>query len=946
MGVEGFQSFVRKQFRNHHTRSWFDLRTRLGRHVRRLYIDLNALMHIALQRVMKTLSEEDRIRWKRNLSREFWPEIFNQLVKEIDDVVELIRPTVELHLEADGVVVKAKITQQRRRAYQAKESSRPEPFIRSQIKPGTDFMLDLTTHIERAMARKHGKGFYPPRIRFSSASIPGEGEHKIMEDLMNLDNLPRNSVNNGIDVIYGPDSDLQILGLIKQPRPSQPVTTRELQRLLRELESEKKELETEELEGEFENADDINNINNQIKNTKILLSKIQRGMKITLTQLIVMREQHNWSSDQVDKKGRERSQWEFFDINGIREQINRELGNVEDFILLTYLVGNDFVPNIPDCRQHTQALSQMYETYKQVFGEQKGRNRIPEFIPQIAVKGRTLSIQGLLKFLRGFRFKAEEMLDIDYQLVGAVKQFKDNFERTIPNIPVERESEPHINALVKEKKKGEEKVNGFVFAETWKRHIFGIYDATLLTDANPDITSINKDATEELVHNWVAGLNWTWQYYNKVFININMNWAYTYTYGPSVEMIIKVLEQDLASGNMKWINQSLDIIIVPEIRRMRKVKIKVRNEDGKMEEKTEERMVVIRSVGEDQRRRKINQEKIKKLVHPFVQLAAILPVTELKIIPDKLYVKDLLRLLPDLYPNPNLFYQGSPENNGVVIDMDLVPDVLRTVETDDGTIQKLVPQLHTAKILIPIPSLARITSVYEGTHIFLKEDIDKGRKIPYSGREKNITNNKIRSIRSWGFRGKGKVKSGKGKGGKKKPISRKRVISEGINVWNKRLANLQLEGTEIITAKYLTEKQTVNMFSGDIVWNKRPFYIKFDNGDNFVIFVDKDGSAPGSVIWVKSNEDTIKFSPKGKRDNQKTVKSLNSVGKELVGLYIIEIRYMKKKEWEIEELDRSSVVIFLSDDSFLYFTNRLATKAGFVSYIQDKEDADTIFPPI
>ena len=79
MGVEGFQTFIRREFRRHHYRSWIKLSGLLGRHVRRLYIDFNALIHTAVQRIMKPMDETERKSMQRNFSVDYWENIYDEI---------------------------------------------------------------------------------------------------------------------------------------------------------------------------------------------------------------------------------------------------------------------------------------------------------------------------------------------------------------------------------------------------------------------------------------------------------------------------------------------------------------------------------------------------------------------------------------------------------------------------------------------------------------------------------------------------------------------------------------------------------------------------------------------------------------------------------------------------------------------------------------------------
>jgi 5'-3' exoribonuclease 2 len=95
----------------------------------------------------------------------------------------------------DGLVPYAKIVQQRYRRFRIKES---EAFDKNQISPDTPYM--------RALEQEIRKRF--PTAEVSPTQIPGEGEHKIFQQIKRLPEDDRKSV-----CIYGLDADLILLSL-------------------------------------------------------------------------------------------------------------------------------------------------------------------------------------------------------------------------------------------------------------------------------------------------------------------------------------------------------------------------------------------------------------------------------------------------------------------------------------------------------------------------------------------------------------------------------------------------------------------------------------------------------------------------------------------------------------------------------------------------------------
>ena len=47
---------------------------------------------------------------------------------------------------------------------------------------------------------------------------------------------------------------------------------------------------------------------------------------------------------------------------------------IDDFVLLTFLVGNDFIPHLPDFHIHAGSLPTLWQTYKEVRPNLDGRD--------------------------------------------------------------------------------------------------------------------------------------------------------------------------------------------------------------------------------------------------------------------------------------------------------------------------------------------------------------------------------------------------------------------------------------------------------------------------------------------------------------------------------------------------------------------------------------------
>jgi 5'-3' exoribonuclease 2 len=159
------------------------------------------------------------------------------------EYVVILRPICKTfaNLISDGVAPRAKMNQQRSRRFRSAmdakaeeenkiefhkkliESGKAEPGSRPQsdkkwdsnvITPGTPFMFKLSQSLRYWVSYKLNTdpGWAKLKVIISDASVPGEGEHKMMEFIRSQRRSPEHDPNTR-HVIYGLDADLIMLGL-------------------------------------------------------------------------------------------------------------------------------------------------------------------------------------------------------------------------------------------------------------------------------------------------------------------------------------------------------------------------------------------------------------------------------------------------------------------------------------------------------------------------------------------------------------------------------------------------------------------------------------------------------------------------------------------------------------------------------------------------------------
>lgn len=181
------------------------------------------------------------------------------------------------------------------------------------ITPGTPFMCRLNDALRYFIQQKisTSKAWRHCKVILSGHETPGEGEHKIMEYIRYI-KTQKSYDPNTRHCLYGLDADLIMLGLCTHERHFS---------LLRE-------------EVKFGR-----------KNNKAVSISSQRFF---LLHLSLMREY--LEQEFITLKGHMKIP---FDIEKI----------IDDWVLMGFLVGNDFIPNIPNLHINTNALPMLYEAY-------------------------------------------------------------------------------------------------------------------------------------------------------------------------------------------------------------------------------------------------------------------------------------------------------------------------------------------------------------------------------------------------------------------------------------------------------------------------------------------------------------------------------------------------------------------------------------------------------
>jgi 5'-3' exoribonuclease 2 len=193
-----------------------------------LYIDLNGVIHPCFH-------PED------GKAPETEEECFAAILAYIDEVISVARPRKLVYVAVDGPAPRAKMNQQRSRRYRAANEAEAKEMLEDELReqwsrqgkgqlapqkkadspmadsnvitPGTGFMSRLGRWL-RHWAYTSLNEVPPPRFRviLSDATVPGEGEHKVMGFIRAQRHSAAHDPNTR-HCIHGLDADLIMLGL-------------------------------------------------------------------------------------------------------------------------------------------------------------------------------------------------------------------------------------------------------------------------------------------------------------------------------------------------------------------------------------------------------------------------------------------------------------------------------------------------------------------------------------------------------------------------------------------------------------------------------------------------------------------------------------------------------------------------------------------------------------
>ncbi|XP_035535065.1 LOW QUALITY PROTEIN: 5'-3' exoribonuclease 2 [Morone saxatilis] len=323
-----------------------------------LYLDMNGIIHPCTH-------PEDKAAPKNE------DEMMVAIFEYIDRLFNIVRPRRVLYMAIDGVAPRAKMNQQRSRRFRASkegvelvdEKNRireeilsrggylppeeiKERFDSNCITPGTEFMDNLAKCLRYYVADRvsNDPGWRNVTVFLSDASVPGEGEHKIMDFIRRQrgNAAQPNHDPNTHHCLCGADADLIMLGLATH----EPNFT-----IIRE----------------------------EFKPNKprpcALCGQIGHEIKDCQGTAREKQGEHDEFADSMPVSEQE---FIFIRLCVLREYLARELTmaslpfpfdferSIDDWVFMCFFVGNDFLPHLPSLEIREGAIDRLVNIYKDV----------------------------------------------------------------------------------------------------------------------------------------------------------------------------------------------------------------------------------------------------------------------------------------------------------------------------------------------------------------------------------------------------------------------------------------------------------------------------------------------------------------------------------------------------------------------------------------------------
>ena len=393
--------------------------------------------------------------------------IINNVISKIEEYIQLIQPNQNIIIAFDGVAPVAKLKQQRERRYkswfQADIMNNLSGKIESLIWDKTA-ITPGTIFMRELNSRIRSHFSSNDKVIVSGSDEVGEGEHKIFQYIRNHPELHTSEFNT---FIYGLDSDLIMLSINHLYCCPNIYLFRETPHFIQSISSD---LEPNE-------------------NYVLDIPELSKNISYYMTT----------------------------------ENSNMNINRTHDYILLCFLLGNDFLPHFPAINIRTGGIDKLLLAYKTTIGD----------CNILLTNGNIIYWQNLKKLIQHLVELENQYFIDEHGLRNKMENGQKYLLRIIDdeNESYEKRTETKIkqfNSLPIYNRQCEKYINPY--KPGWQNR----YYKCLFT--NNDNPTYDK---KEITINYLEGLEWTLKYYTTG--QIDWTWKYKYNYPPLLQDLFRFI---------------------------------------------------------------------------------------------------------------------------------------------------------------------------------------------------------------------------------------------------------------------------------------------------------------------------------------------------------------------------------------------------------------------
>jgi len=541
--------------------------------IHNLYMDTNGLVYDAVRIVGSNagMSNDD-----------YETAIIDMVCKRIQEYIELINPKYSVFIAFDGVAPVAKLNQQRERRYKSWFTTIVEQAINrknntknniiyddektnrekiskdinktvqkawntSSITPGTHFMEKLNNrmrdfiNIQVNTSSLNTNTSSNLKYVYSGSDIPGEGEHKLFEYIRATPEYHKETTT----MIYGLDADLIMLCLNHLHISENIYLYRDTPDFIQTLDSE------------------LSTTENYFLDIPSFACSLEKLMRETKSSGIAP--DMSFVAPTVEPKLAVSS-------SIITPQV---IAAIDDYILMTFMLGNDFMPHFPSLNLRTTGMNVLLQTYAHVF-----RNSTSYLIKRTVDCSDTSSSKKTIDW-KQMRLFVECLAESEHERFIDAHKTRDRQSKRFngggisglkkgPHSSSEKHGHTDKNAKVDlteltgaacdritdivSNGNHSNSLNEFMtiplqersiekyidpFRENWEfRYYDSLFDIDI-HDRSIGTTDGQVDRLKQICVNYMEGLEWTMKYYSSECID--WRWCYKYAYAPLLTDLLRFI---------------------------------------------------------------------------------------------------------------------------------------------------------------------------------------------------------------------------------------------------------------------------------------------------------------------------------------------------------------------------------------------------------------------